>query len=262
MAYKQGTDRPRLYFAQRSYEYDSHDANKKFNGLTESDWKQRIREEWSVKNLKASHVVLIFHDKDTDENGVSKPLHVHAVIYFKDGVAQSAAVKRLGCSSDKNCTEVKDSVETYKYLLHITEKAIRDGKHIYGEECLEISTDGKKFNYHKEISKIEQEKREERDKKKLQKQVIDDILNGVYEDDEEFWSDKKFWNEIYTNPEKDEIYRLIGRSQAFAKAINHALEERSRHTARNRSEKRQQNKSTIGNVNVVSSYLLNLSEET
>lgn len=255
MAYKKGTDRQRLYFAQRSYQFDSHDANGNFNGMTESDWKERIRKEWSVKNLKARSVVLIFHDKDTDENGAQKPLHIHAVIHFKDNIPQSAAVKRLGCSSDRNCTEVKDSVETYKYLLHITEKAIRDGKHIYGEEALEISTDGKKFSYHKEISKIEQEKREKQNEEKLKKRVIKDILTGVYTDKQ------SFKDAVYSgSPEFEEIRLLIGASPAFDKTVEHAWEEMMLYRIHNEQDKSKNH--SIGNINVcVTGFLADTSEE-
>lgn len=259
MAYKQGTDRQRLYFPQRSYDYDSHDANKNFNGLTENEWKERIREEWKAKNLKAKSVVLIFHDKDIDtDNGALKPLHVHAVVYFKDAIEQSAAIKRLGCSCDRNCTEVKNSVGTYKYLLHINEEDIKAGKHIYGEECLEISTDGTKFDYHKEISKIEQEKREEKDRKKLEKKVIDDILNGVYKDK------KEFKREIYMNPENDKIYLLTGESQAFDKQVEHAWNKLDDKRLFIENEEREKSKKpVISNIGLsVTAFLTDMREET
>lgn len=253
MAYKQGTDRPRLYFPQRSYQYDSHDANKNFNGLTESEWKERIREEWTAKNLKAKSVVLIFHDKDVDDHGNPKGLHVHAVIHFKDGVAQSAAIKRLGCTCEENCTEVKNSVGTYKYLLHINEKDILEGKHIYGEECLEISADGTKFDYHKEISKIEQEKREEKDRKKLEKKVINDILTGVYPDK------KSFVDAVYSgSPEFEKIRLLIGASPAFDKKVEHAWEKMAVYRIHNEREK-----SAISNIGLsVTAFLPDMSEKT
>lgn len=257
MAYKQGTDRQRLYFPQRSYDYDSHDANKNFNGLTESEWKERIREEWTAKNLKAKSVVLIFHDKDIDtDNGALKPLHVHAVVYFKDAIEQSAAIKRLGCSCDRNCTEVKNSVGTYKYLLHINEEDIKAGKHIYDEERLEISTDGTKFDYHKEISKIEQEKREEKDRKKLQKKVVDDILEGVYPDK------KIFMDAVYSgSPEFEKIRKLIGSSVASYKAVEHAWEQMA--VYRIHKEQKKSKKPAISNIGLsVTAFLTNLNEET
>ena len=233
MAYKQNQGRERLYFAQRNYDYDTHDANGNFNGMTEDEWKGLIREQWSVKNLNARHVVLIFHDKDKDENGILKSLHVHAVIYFKDAIPQSDAIKRTGCSCDKNCEEPKEPAKAYGYLLHITEKAIQDGKFIYSEAELEISTDGSKFNYHKAISKADEEKRAKKSERELKKEVLDNILNGVYPSKQDFL--ERVYQEPSISPTYKRIRLLIGESPAFSKNIDHAWEEWNRCVSFNRA---------------------------
>lgn len=175
------------YTAQRNYSYESHDADHNFNGLTEEEFKARIRAEWTPDKLKANSVVLIFHDADIGEDGTPTGLHAHAVINFEDALTPSNAMKRLGCSKQKDCREIKDSehsVLAYRYLLHITEKAIDEGKHIYDEQYLEFYTaDGKPFNYHKAISGAEAEKKETKDSRKMLKKILEDIAEGNYEKD-------------------------------------------------------------------------------
>ena len=125
----------RNYTAQRNYYYESHDADGNWNGLTEDAWKQMILQDWTCANLKANYVFLIFHDKDPNEDGTGlKPLHVHADINFINTMSQDNAVRITKCSCDKNCTAINDKADSAKYKLHITEKAIKDKKHIYGED--------------------------------------------------------------------------------------------------------------------------------
>lgn len=185
------------YTAQRNYSYESHDADRNFNGLTEEEFKARIRAEWAPDKLKANSVVFIFHDADIGEDGTPTGLHAHAVINFEDALTPSNAMKRLGCSKQKDCREIKDSehsVLAYRYLLHITEKAIDEGKHIYDEQYLEFYTaDGKPFNYHKAISCAEAEKKETKDSRKMLKKILEDIADGKYE--------KPIMSHILLNPE-------------------------------------------------------------
>lgn len=126
----------RKYAIQRNYQYETHDADGNLtSNETESEWKARVIREFSdLESMKAVDIAYIFHDKDVNEDGTSKGLHVHAVITFKDSVPQSNAMKLSGCSSKQNCQGVKNKVGAYRYLIHITEKAINEGKHIYPVE--------------------------------------------------------------------------------------------------------------------------------
>lgn len=118
--------RYRSYAAQRSYEYDSQ-----LTGETKDEWKSRIKAEWTLENLSAISIILIFHDNDVDENGVPKGLHVHAVINFKESQTQSNAVRLTKCSNERNCEGVHDKVGAYRYLLHATDNALNAKKHVY-----------------------------------------------------------------------------------------------------------------------------------
>lgn len=177
------------YALQRSYEYDSHDENHNFNGLTVEDWKKQILEDWSADTLKANHVTIIFHTDDKDQQGVLKGLHAHGISNQKEKISQSAMMKRAKCSCMENCTPIKpeNKFKAYRYLLHITEKAIADHKHIYSENELIFSVAedyDKPFGlteYHNMIDSKAQDSQETKDEKKLITKVVKDILAGKYD---------------------------------------------------------------------------------
>lgn len=176
----------RNYALQRNYEFDSHDENQQFNGLTIEDWKKQILNDWSPTNLKAKHVTIIFHCEDKEVNGILKSLHAHGITNEKETTSQSSMTKRSKCSCKDNCTSIKEEnlPNAYRYLLHITEKAIQDKKHIYGEnELVFLVADGEKFNiddYHSMIARKVIQTEDEKKDKKLINDTIKKILDGYY----------------------------------------------------------------------------------
>jgi hypothetical protein len=175
-------DRTRNYTAQRNYVYETQDPQSKYFGLTEDEWREKILEEWSLDNLKANHITIIFHDKCKDDGGILKPLHVHACINFKDSLTPTEAIARTGCSSEKNCEMITKKSSAYRYLLHITEKAIASGKHIYSEdELIILVTDEKKdkYDFHKLI-KTSEEDEDAQKNKELLKDTLLMIQSGCY----------------------------------------------------------------------------------
>ena len=210
-------ERVRPYTMQRNYAYESHDADGKFNGLTEEQWKQQICDEWTSDNLKADYVCFIFHDKDKDDHGSPKPLHVHGCVYFKNPTSQSQAVELTGCSSDLNCKAINNKSQAYRYLLHITEQAIADEKHVYDEACLHTSVaDGKNFDYHKTIkgsSKSDDDLKGEA----LIKQTVKKILAGEYGDSEI----------IYRRLPK-QVLVMMGEKSKYDRQIHNAIVNRDR----------------------------------
>lgn len=136
------------FFAQRNYSYESATTNE-----TEDQWKKRIELEWSLdyqrnnnsKNIKSIHWA--FHPDDIDpETGNPKGLHAHAVIEMEVhcGISQELAKKYFGCSSDANCEVIKTRkglVEAYRYLTHISQKAINEKKQRYTPEDVHIEVD-------------------------------------------------------------------------------------------------------------------------
>lgn len=148
--------RARCYFPQRSYYYETHDKDGNvINMETEQEWKERVTEEWSdLTKLIAKSIAFIFHDNDIDENGVPKGLHVHAVVEFDESIEQSKAVNRLGCSSEQNCQSVSDKVDSYRYLIHVSESALNKCKFIYPVSAVTcLTTEDKPFELEKLMSR-------------------------------------------------------------------------------------------------------------
>lgn len=213
----------RNYALQRNYEYDSHDANHVFNGLTEEDWKKQILAEWSADVLKANHVSIIFHDADKDENGVLKPLHAHAITNEEETMSQANMTRYSRCSSEENCTPIRQEnlANAYRYLLHISEKAVKDKKHIYSEDELIFSeANGHEFGlkqYHDVIVK-KQENEDLKNAKEIISKAIKDIHAGKYD------FANTYENAIYFNLIADDtIARAMMESPALANKIKNAI---------------------------------------
>uniref|UniRef100_UPI004057BED2 hypothetical protein n=1 Tax=Acetatifactor sp. TaxID=1872090 RepID=UPI004057BED2 len=176
----------RNYALQRNYEYDSHDENQQFNGLTIEDWKKQILVDWSPANLKANHVTIIFHNKDKDGNGILKSIHAHAIANEEETMTQSSMMKHAKCSCEENCTPIKEEnlAKAYRYELHITEQAIKDKKHIYSEdELIFLVADGKTFGikeYHNMIARKVTQTEDQKKDKELINETIKKILEGYY----------------------------------------------------------------------------------
>lgn len=228
------------YSGQRSWWYASHDENGNENGLTKEEWRKQIRDEWTPQKLNAHHVTIIFHDrcttKDDHGNIIEKPLHAHIIVYFINNITRTQAQKRLNCSRIDDVKVIKKGkrASAYRYLLHITEKAIKDKKHIYAEDELIVlkMTEDTKYDYHKLILKSEEEE-DVQEENTLVKKVIKEISNGVYDGAETVYSETEGGSiESYTlNPIDKlltipEIANLMLNSQKHRRAIENALDVR------------------------------------
>ena len=92
--------RPVWWAVQRSYHYDTHDADGKLVSTeTEDEWKARILKEWAYDNpaINADFVCRIFHGRDVEpQTGNPKGLHAHALVHLKDGKTQTAMMAAMG----------------------------------------------------------------------------------------------------------------------------------------------------------------------
>ncbi len=184
----------RNYSLMRSYNYDANDKTKYPNQKpTKEEWKKQILEDWTCKKLKANHVTIIFHEGHKDKDDEQQDLHAHACVNFEQSIPYSNAYSRSLCSRKKNCEviAVEKLPNAYRYLLHITEKAIKDGKTIYGEKDLHIFVaDNVKFDYHKMIAR--KPKSQTPSAELSDKQYFEEIRRKIYRGD-------------YFNPKKDNI---------------------------------------------------------
>lgn len=80
----------------------------------------------------------IYHDMDLTEQGEFKQSHYHILIATYNAYTTEAVRKWFLGFKDSNdleintfCERVLDKSQSYKYLTHDTEKAIRDGKYRY-----------------------------------------------------------------------------------------------------------------------------------
>lgn len=221
----------RNYALQRNYEYDSHDANHVFNGLTEEDWKKQILAEWSASALKANHVTIIFHDEDKDDNGIKKQLHAHGIANEAETMSQSNMMKYSRCSCEENCSPIRQEnlANAYRYLLHITEKAIKDKKYIYGENMLHFSASvGYEFGskqYH-DIIVRKKENEDLKNAKELISKVVKDIQKGVYNPSVE--DNSTIFDRLVMN---DEIEAAMMESPSLTKKVTNAISIQDRRNA-------------------------------
>lgn len=135
--------RKRKYFGQISYEYEKNaDPN-----LTEDDFKQSV--EKRIKELCQNDddvFYYIYHDKDINEDGTPKYLHVHFVIIFKNAHSYQSVYNALKISRQENLEVVRSSIKACRYLTHRNERNMAEGKYPYSVEEVIQSSNGNYIN--------------------------------------------------------------------------------------------------------------------
>lgn len=132
---------------QRNYQYETHDKEGNLvSDITESEWVDKVKSE--IRGFFDKGVLeafCIFHDRDINDDGTNKGLHVHMVVYFKHNRSQTSAIKFFGVSSVHNCEHTLSYVDSLRYLIHVSEKALNERKYIYDVEDVfgwRVSDDG------------------------------------------------------------------------------------------------------------------------
>ena len=130
---KKSEKRYRKFDVQRNYQFETHDENgNKISDITESEWLEKVTAEIrELLNSGVTEVFYVFHDKDNNDDGTSKGLHVHEVVTFKDPKTQTSVVKLLLASSVHNCSPCDSYVDSMRYLIHVSENALNEMKYIY-----------------------------------------------------------------------------------------------------------------------------------
>jgi hypothetical protein len=136
----------RTFFGQRSYYYDTHDKDGNLtSAITVDEWKQKIVDDWT--SVECSWLAMIFHDRDVLADGNIKPLHVHIVINFKNARSFASVAKLLGISREQNLQKCKSIADSARYLTHISETAINEGKTFYQpSEVIVAGSDAKDYS--------------------------------------------------------------------------------------------------------------------
>lgn len=134
-------------FGMRNYFFETHDATGAPlpNALTEEEWKKKTLAELAkVCDAIGESIAIIYHDKDKDKKRKPKGLHLHFVMRFKARKAKTLDyfitefkkasgfdLTGYGQQTKKNFQLVNNTRQAYKYLIHISETALKDKKHIY-----------------------------------------------------------------------------------------------------------------------------------
>lgn len=138
--------RYRSFTVMYSYDFDTHDSEGQprnpaptvFSHVpTEKEWRE-WRKTWLTQKViaKSGEHFGIFHDKDLKDDGKLKPLHMHAVVMLKNPMSEDAFRRYFEVSRPENAEHTVSINGALRYLLHITDQAISDGKHIYSESDL------------------------------------------------------------------------------------------------------------------------------
>lgn len=153
--------RKRGYEGTRRYEYDVQNT---YKGMTKDEWRDMIIEEYKLVADKPNceWLMFIFHDKDVDEQGLPKPLHVHFLVKFKEARTPSSVMADFCGTNPRadNCKWVDARKGGYKslarYMTHHSESAYNARKtwyhhsevYAYGIDYLELikSAESKKVN--------------------------------------------------------------------------------------------------------------------
>lgn len=137
--------RKRKFFGQISYEYEKNENP----NLTEDDFKksveQRIKELCTHEN---DVYYIIFHDKDTKDDGTPKSLHAHFVILFMHAHSYQSVYNNLQVSRQENLEFVRSSIKACRYLTHRNERNMAEGKFPYNIDEVIQSPNG---NYIEDI---------------------------------------------------------------------------------------------------------------
>lgn len=138
--------RYRSFTVMYSYDFDTHDSEGQSRNPAptvfshvpaEKEWRE-WRKTWLTQkvNTKSGEYFGIFHDKDLKDDGKLKPLHMHAVVMLKNPMSEDAFRRYFEVSRPENAEHTVSINGALRYLLHITDQAIADFKHIYSESDL------------------------------------------------------------------------------------------------------------------------------
>lgn len=137
---------------QRNYQFETHDdKGNQTSDITESEWRSKVISEIrsymndGQRDNGLVEIFYAFHDLDINDDGTSKGLHVHFVAVFAKKRLQTSALKFFGASRLQNCEPCDSYVDSLRYLIHVSEKALNEMKTIYLPDIVSgwrISEDG------------------------------------------------------------------------------------------------------------------------
>ncbi|MDE6520474.1 MAG: replication protein [Ruminococcus sp.] len=186
---KKSDKKYRRFDVQRNYQFETHDADgNQISDITENEWCNKVTSEIRslFENSNITEVFYIFHDSDINDDGTSKGLHVHLVVTFKEAHTQTAVVKLLLASSVHNCTPCDSYVDSLRYLIHVSETALNEMKHIYSVNDVhgwKLDEDGNVISVTVQDFKEAMSRKNTKKSRKEQKKVKDSCVIAVMSGD-------------------------------------------------------------------------------
>lgn len=167
--------RSRQFAFQRNMFFDTHDEKGELvSDLSEEQWKERVISD--LEKIDAFEKWLIFHDSDVNDDGTEKGLHCHGILKFKNPKMVSGLCNELTLQS-RNVDAIKKDSGAYRYLLHITDNALRAKKHLYSLDELMCWVNNEKMD---DMNKREMYSEYCRGKEKdTEKMTQNEIVNEV-----------------------------------------------------------------------------------
>lgn len=187
---------------------------------------ENMRDDWqeAIDDLLQLPYAYCIHDKDFDSENDDRKLHVHLIIAFANSTTYKHAVEVFsflnasGKSSFSTIESCRSIRYCYNYLIHDTDKAKKDGKHLY-DKSERIVGNGFDIGSYEQITTS--------DKLAMCKELADIIMRERFIDFGEFYMyvvsnfDSVYFEVVKTNSGFYE--RLIKSNyQAFYRAKNKA----------------------------------------
>lgn len=220
------------YDLQRSYYYDTHDADGNWSGETEDEWKDRIRKEWTFDNpdINADYMACVFHGRDIEpETGDAKGLHAHCLCHLKEAKTQTAMMAAAKISRMQSCAPVSSIAGSARYLIHVSEAALRAKKTIYLPDEVWISEAQPGRTKLADLMSGKVDEKEARDAKEIQEEwasyyslllmrgewMLDDVKRAILTDAAGVGFTVQDWQKRRTVFEKDEDEYIAARTKFY-----------------------------------------------
>lgn len=143
--------RSRRFAGMRNYGFENYDYSedekgnrvqtKKATWKSKEEWKKMIIEEFNNYEKMGNYdeIYYVFHDRDIDENGQEKELHVHYVVRYRNPRSLDN-IAELFNTELRNINKVVQEAGALRYLSHTTEDSIRERKTRYNVSEITIIT--------------------------------------------------------------------------------------------------------------------------
>ena len=90
-----------------------------------------------LSELDCLEVVIIFHDRDLDEDGELRELHCHFIIRFENARSYETTLQVVQ-AEPRNFAKMRNEAASYRYLTHTTDEAMNAKKYRYSIDDLHV----------------------------------------------------------------------------------------------------------------------------